>query len=89
MSLDTIIVDYDPFAMESRVSICQERKREQTNVFSSIEELANGIIELAYKHNVYDVKMNGPFAIASEVNKMIKQLEKNQYSESKINVGNL
>lgn len=87
--MDTIIIDYDPFAMESIVSICQEGKREQTNVFSSIEELVDGIIRLAYEHNVYNVKMNGPFAIASEVNKMVKQLEKNQYSENKINVGNL
>lgn len=89
MTPNTIIVDYDPFAMESRVSICKDNCREQTNVFSSLEELTNGLIELAYSHDVYEIKMNGPLAIASQVNQLVREYEKNQYSNNRIKVGNL
>lgn len=87
--MNTIIIDYDPFAMESRVSILQDGDREHASVYSSLEELVSGVIELAYGHDIYNIKMNGPFAIASEVSRMVKQLERTQYSENKINVGNL
>lgn len=86
MSNDVVIIDYDPFAMESRVSICKEGKREHVTVYSTIDELTNGIIGLAYQHNIYDIKIHGPFAIACEIRKEVNRSEQNQYSQNKIKV---
>lgn len=87
--INTIIVDYNPFAMESRVAIMRNGERGQTQVYSSVEELTNGIIDLAYGENIYNVKVNGPFSIASEISKMVREYENNQYSINRIIVGNL
>lgn len=87
--IDTIVVDYNPFAMESRVSIFRDGERGQSHVYSSIEELTNGIIDLAYGQNIYNVKINGPFDIANEVGRMVREYESTQFSINRINVGNL
>lgn len=83
---DTILVEYDPFNTESRVSIYGNNSKEYINVSSEIEELTKALVTTAYKHNIYNVKVHGPFAIASQLNHMIAEYENKQYSASKIKV---
>ncbi len=59
------------------------------NVYSSPEELAENLLTLAYEYNIYSIKVNGPFMMQSQLNKMIKELEQKQYSINKIVVGGL
>lgn len=87
--MNTIIIDYDPFVMESRVSILNDGKREYANIHSSIEELPQNIIDLAYKNNIYDIKVNGPFSVATEIKERLKQYENTRYSTNKITMGEL
>lgn len=82
--MNALLVDYDPFAMESRVSIYKEGEREQVTVCSNLSELTTQLTALAYEHNVYSVKFHGPFAITGEVRRAIEEYEKNLYSENKI-----
>lgn len=84
--MNALLVDYDPFAMESRVSIFAEGERNQVSVCSDLTELVAQIATLAYEHNVYSVKFHGPFAITGEVRRAIEEYEKNQYSNNKITV---
>lgn len=89
MTDNVIIVDYDPFVMESRVTICTNGQRKYTKVCSSIDELTTNLIQTAYKENIFQILMNSPFAISSQVSETIKNQEKEQYSYNKIKVGNL
>ncbi len=83
---NAIVVDYDPFAMESRVSVVTDGHQEQANVCSEVSELAEKLIALAYEYNTYAVKIRAPFAITSEVRRVIEQNEKGLYSNNKISV---
>lgn len=79
---DTIIVDYDPFAMESRVSVCKEGKRAQYSVASSLEELVDSLGKLADEHNVYSVKANAPYATIGEIARQASAI----YTKNKLNI---
>lgn len=83
---NAIIIDYDPFAMESRISICKEGNKEYARVYSSMEELTNGIISLAYANEIYNIKVHGPFAVSGEIRRAINEREKDMYSQNKITV---
>lgn len=81
---DAIIVNYDPFAMESAVYIVTNGKQNQIKVCSDLDGLAGALIGFAYGHSIYDVKVHAPFAVIGEVQRLINSLEKNLYSENKI-----
>lgn len=84
--MNAIVVDYDPFAMESRVSIVQEDSKETVRVCSGIEELSDVLVGFAYGKNVYSIKVSGPLAITSEIKRMVQNCEKNLYSKNQITV---
>lgn len=79
-----IIVNYDPFAMESKVGIMQDGKKEYVKIASSLSSLANDLIVLSYKYDIYKVKIAAPFTIMSEISRQISELEKTNYSINKI-----
>lgn len=81
---DAIIVNYDPFAMESAVYIATNGKQNQIKVCSDLDGLAEALIGFAYGHSIYDVKVHAPFVVIGEVQRLINSLEKNLYSENKI-----
>lgn len=83
---NALIVSYDPFAMESRVSVMTDGHQEQVNVCSNISDLASKLITLAYSNNIYNIKVHGPFAILAEIKRTINEYEHNVYSENKITV---
>lgn len=85
----SLLVQYDPFTMESRVAIFNEHVRDYARVCSTLEELTEEVITMAYENDIYDIKVCGPFGIASQLNKMVQQYELNKYSQNKISVEGL
>lgn len=81
-----IIINYDPFAMESRVSIYKDGKQERVSIHSNINNLTNEVIKIAYDNGIYEVKTHAPFAFTSEIAKQIHEFEQAQYSQQKITV---
>lgn len=82
--MNALLVEYDPFAMESRVSVYKDEGREQVTVCSDINELVSQLATIAYDNDVYSVKFNGPFAVTKELERAIQEYEKNLYSSNKI-----
>lgn len=90
MSDKVLIVDYDPFNMESRIAyMCASEKQDTYRVTSSIPELVEQIIGLANKLQVYNVRVNGPLAIMSEIKSKVAECEMTLFSENKITVEGL
>lgn len=83
---DALIIEYNPFDIESKVAIFKDGKQEYIRVFSSIEELTTGIIRIAYNNSIYDIKVSGPLAVTGEIRKQITENEKSMYSQNKITV---
>lgn len=81
-----IIVNYDPFAMESVVYIAKDGQQNQIKVCSDLEGLAGTLIAIAYSHDIYDIKIHAPFATTGEIQRLVTNLEQNMYSENKIMV---
>lgn len=81
---DTMIVTYDPFAMESRVTVVKGSDNEQMSVVSDIDILAENLVTLAYKYQVYNIKTHAPLAITAEIKRQVSNLENQNYSENKI-----
>lgn len=87
---DTFIIDYDPFAKESRVLLMHEgTKQHQYDVATDIPELADIIVQFANQHKVYDVKVRAPQQIIEEVQRCIAISESRLYEENKITVEGL
>lgn len=84
--MKALIVDYDPFAMESRVTLVEDGKRNQIKVASSIESLTEHLVAYSYDNNVYDVRVHAPLAITNEIERQVSTLENTTYSENKIKV---
>lgn len=86
MKEDVLIVDYDPFAHESRTSVLKDGKRSQMRVSSDLAGLAEVLIGLAYSHDIYNVKIHAPYAITNKIIEQVAEREKLIYSNSKIKV---
>lgn len=87
MNPNVLIIDYDPFAMESRIHVIQNgESADKSSVESSIPELTQKVIQYAKECNVYNVKVRGPLAIISEIKRSITKCEMKMYSENKIMV---
>lgn len=83
---NAIIVNYDPFAMESVVYVVYDGLQKQMKVCSDINGLAEALVGIAYENGIYSIQVHAPFAITGEINKLVNDLEKNMYSNSKITV---
>lgn len=87
---NVIIVDYNPFIMESHAYVMRDGKRgESYTVTSDISELSEKLIGIAKEHQVYNVRVRGPFAIMSEIKRSISEYEMKIYEENKITVEGL
>lgn len=84
--MNALVVDYDPFAMESRVSIVQDGKHEQVKVDSSIESLIESLVAYSYDNNIFDIKIHAPYAITGEIERQVRSLENLTYAKNKIKV---
>lgn len=84
--MNNIIVAYDPFALESKVTVIHDDLNEQVSIASDIESLSQNLVALAYKYDIYDIKAHAPFAVTSEIKRQVNMLESKNYSENKITV---
>ena len=84
--MNSIVVSYDPFAMESRVTVIHGDFNEQVSVASNMESLVEDLVALAYRYNTYNIKTHAPLAVTAEIKRQITALENNRYSENKITV---
>lgn len=85
MNSTALIVDYDPFAMESRMYVVKDGKHtDRYTITSSIPELAEKLVQYAKELNIYDIKVRGPFAITGEIQRSVAQHEMRTYNENKI-----
>lgn len=88
--MNTIIVDYDPFTIESRAYIMRDGKREESQaVLSDISNLTKQLTEIARKHEIYDIHVRGPLCIMYEIRDSIARYEMQTYEENKIKVEGL
>ena len=84
--MNSIIVSYDPFAMESKVTVVHEDFNEQVSVASDIETLADNLVALAYRYDTYNIKTHAPLAITAEIKRQVETQEGRRFSENKIKV---
>lgn len=90
MNPNVFIIDYDPFAKESRISLLREgTKTNQYDIATNIPELAEVLTQFANQHQVYDVKVRAPKPIIEEIQRNITQVESRLYSTNKITVEGL
>lgn len=84
--MNNIIVSYDPFAMESRVTVIHGDFNEQVSIASDIESLVESLVPLAYRYDTYGIKIHAPFAVTAEIKRQVEALEMRRFSENKITV---
>lgn len=83
---DMFLIDYDPFAMESRVAIVNDGMRSFVSVSSDISSLAKELPALCDTHNQYNVRFHAPTNAFYELKRQLEDVEKDTYGESKINL---
>lgn len=83
---DVIIVDYNAFSLESRVSIVKDGRHEHVNIASDMETLTQSLLGLTYANNIYNVRVRAPFSMVNEIRAQVGEAESSTYSENKINV---
>lgn len=83
--MNTIIVQYDPFAMESRLTIVRNGQYSY-GVCEGVKELIDTLFETAYAENIYDIKLHAPPHIVEEISMQIKEKEKATYSKTTITI---
>lgn len=83
---DCILIDYDPFAMESLLVLIKDGQREFKQVTSDLEQLSRNVTNLCYNSNIFLVKVSAPFKISSVLTKFIQEIESTEYSNNKIEI---
>lgn len=83
---NSIIVNYDPFAMESAVYILEDGLQKQMKVCSDINGLAETLVGLSYGNNIYSILIHASLAITGEIKNFVRDLEASMYSNNKITV---
>jgi len=84
MKEDMLLVDYDPFACDSRILIMQNGVRSSIDACSDIPELSKALISYAQQYNLYNMKIHAPVNFFYELKRITEKEELNQYSENKI-----
>lgn len=87
MKEDMILIDYDPFVMESRAHIVENGKQSIIGVSSNLNELSGQIIGYCQQYNQYNVKFHAPIGTYYELKRQLEKMEKDTYGVTKINLG--
>ena len=80
---DVIFVNYDPFAMDSRITIYGENQ-EQKMVSSNIDELSETLVDLVDANHIYNLRIHAPLALYTEISRNVKELAQAKYSINEI-----
>ena len=80
-----ILFNYNPFSMQSQAWVMKENGQRQYPIASSsLTNLANKLVDLAYAENEYSIQVSAPIAIITEIVKNISIAESEKYSNNKI-----
>lgn len=82
---NALIVQYDVFACESRVTACTEDKKKDLYVASNIPELIEELEKISNELNIYDVKVSAPHAFIEEMSRAAQR----KYANSKLQIGSI
>ena len=83
---DMILIDYDPFAKESRIIVVENGQRSFMAVSSDINSLARELPSYCDQYNQYNVRFHAPVNAFYELKRQLAEIEKNSYGENKINL---
>lgn len=83
---DMFIIDFDPFAKESRIIAVHNGIRSMIGVSSNINELALELPTYCDAYNQYNVKFHAPVNAFYELKRQLEEVEKRAYGENKINL---
>ena len=86
MNQDMILIDFDPFAKESRIIVIENGQRGFVSVSSDINELAKQIPAYCEQYKQYNVKFHAPVNAFYELKRQLEEVEKQTYGENKINL---
>ena len=81
---DMLLIDYDPFAKESRVINVSDGARSFVTVSSDISELAKQLPALCQEYSQYNVRFHAPINAFYELKHQLEAVEKDAYGENKI-----
>lgn len=80
---NVIFVNYDPFAMDSRITIFGENQ-EQKMVSSEIGTLSETLTDLMDANHIYNLRIHAPLALYLEITRNVKELAQAKYSINEI-----
>lgn len=82
---NVIFVNYDPFALDSRITIYGDNQ-EQRMVGSSVDELSENLAYLMDAYHIYNLRIHAPLALYSEISRNVRELAQAKYSINEINM---
>lgn len=83
MKDNVIFVNYDPFAMDSRVTIYGDNQ-EQMIVSSNIDELSGKLADIVNAYRIYNLRIHAPLALYTEITRSVREYAQNKYSINEI-----
>ncbi len=86
---DTIIINYDVYALKSRLYIIKRGESSEREISSDINSFAHEIVNLAQETDIYNIKINAPPVLIKEISHQIHQIELSTYSENRISIGGI
>lgn len=90
MNGNAIIVDYNLFNSDCHIYVMKDGQRgEFCNAPCGVPELIDKLVAMAQQHQIYNIRVNGPFAIMGEIKRAIAEYELHTYNENKITVEGL
>lgn len=81
-----LVIDYDPFAKDSRIIVVEDGIRSFVSVSSDINELAKELPVYCQQYNLYNVRFHAPVNAFYELQRQLEDTEKDVYGENKINL---
>ena len=83
---DKILIYYSPFSAASQIWLVKDGKASSGHISSSLEELSENVVGLAYSQNIFDVAVSAPYALMNEIITAVRDQENSSYSTNKINI---
>ena len=86
MNENMFFVDYDPFAMDSRITLFENGDSTILSAHSDIVEMANHLITLTNQYGIYTIKVHSTKNVFYELKRLTSEYEKSRYNQNKINM---
>lgn len=84
--MNNIIVSYNPFAVQSIVSITKNGQETTTQLPSNLGEMCYKLVSLCYANDAYSLSIHAPKNFYEEIERTIQGEESRRYSNTKIEV---